>query len=91
MAIKFVVSEHDGSLSWKVDDDGTPLTEQQALIVALGPIARCFSSMADSVQNIAEAIEFERGLDHIASAIERQPKTAAATPRKIAAKRKVRR
>jgi len=52
MAIKFLLSADD-DLIWDIDDHNEPLTEQQAMLVAIRQMAASLGAIADALDKIA--------------------------------------
>jgi hypothetical protein len=54
MAIKFLLSADD-DLIWDIDDHGVPITEQQAMIVAVRQMAASLGAIAEVLAKPASA------------------------------------
>ncbi len=54
MAIKFLLSADDDVI-WDIDDHNEPLTEQQAMIIALRQMAGSLGAIADAIAGQASA------------------------------------
>jgi hypothetical protein len=54
MAIKFLLSADD-DLIWDIDDHNVPITEQQAMIVAVRQMAGALGEIADALAKHASA------------------------------------
>jgi len=54
MAIKFLLSADD-ELIWDIDDHSEPITEQQAMIVAVGQMAGSLGAIAEALARHSNA------------------------------------
>jgi hypothetical protein len=69
MSVTFKYDEDSSALVWGKYSPGTEVTEQQAMIIAVAQIAAALQGALQPLQEIANAVEYDRGPDKVADAL----------------------